>query len=94
MNFNNQAEVNVNVIGQAADGSRHELQLIETVGHPMRRGLSALVRLPDVKADPELVAQLKAQLEMQAGMMKSMADEIEQWKKRFDALLFQKGGAA
>lgn len=92
MNLNTYEDVSV--IGQATDGSRHALSLIQAVRHSGQGGLSVLVKLPDVKADPQEVADLKLQLEGNAGVMKSMSDEIEQWKKRFDALLFQKGGAA
>jgi hypothetical protein len=90
----NTTQANVNIIGEGADGSRRALTLIQAVRCSERGDLAILVKLPDVKVDPQEVANLKLQLEGQAGMMKSMSDEIEQWKKRFDALLFQKGGAA
>ncbi len=43
------------------------------------------------------VAFLRAKAAFYAGEIdhaEEMQAEIEQWKKRFDALLFQKGGAA
>jgi hypothetical protein len=91
MAFNQPLEIHV--FADSVDGTRHTL----TVMHAAQihgGGFNILVKLPDVKADPQEVADLKLQLEGQAGIMKSMQDEIEQWKKRFDALLFAKGGAA
>jgi len=84
----------IEVTGEAADGSRHALVVLQAADNLADFGYSILVKLPDVKADPQEVADLKLQLEGNAGVMKSMSDEIDQWKKRFDALLFQKGGAA
>jgi hypothetical protein len=91
MAFNPSLEVNV--FADSVDGTRHTLTVVQAV-QTHGTGFSILVELPDVKTDPQEVADLKLQLEGQAGIMKSMQDEIEQWKKRFDALLFAKGGAA
>lgn len=93
MNFATLAQ-KIKVTGVARDGSKHELRVLQSVDSPSDFGFNVLVQLPDVKADPQAISDLQHQSDGQAAVMRAMQAEIEQWKKRFDALLFQKGGAA
>lgn len=74
------------VVGVAADGSTHKLVVLQAVDHLADFGYQITVKLPDVKADPEEVVQLKTQLEMVTQINTQLQAEIETWKKRFDVL--------
>jgi hypothetical protein len=91
MAFNTSLEVNV--FADSVDGTRHTLTVVQAVQtHGV--GFNILVKLPDVKVDPQEVADLKSRLQFMSDLSKRTNEELDQWKKRFDALLFAKGGAA
>lgn len=56
--------------------------------------LNIAVAPPVAKLDPQEVSDLKARLEFMASHLTQANAQVEEWKKRFDALLFSKGPSA
>lgn len=93
MNLNKSHIDEIAVFAQVDNDSPLRLTVLHCVNE-VHSGIRVLVQLPDVKADPQAITDMQRQMDAQAGVMRAQQAEIEQWKKRFDALLFAKGGAA